>query len=1039
MLDWKIDAMNNIKRPSPRLQGFIAASTFTVILVVFILNFKFHRELKTMAEEEFAQQQLILARSTADGIEVYLKALVAELLAMSSDIHNTLQMSSAHNLLLPRTSLDFPCKTSIRILDHRGVLRDIYPFEGWRRDLIGNNYSDKKYFWQVIETGQISFSGFIHNEQGEPRIRLAVPIPPSHRSLPIKKNVDKFVSAGENTTDLIKKKENEIQGILVGSIDPGIIAREFISPVVSGRTGYAWLMDEDGIFLAHQVKAFVGQNAFSIRCEKKSFLPYEAINKIQTSMLRGSEGIGRYISGWHRSLEGEIEKLVAYSPVRLKNTLWSVAVCAPISEVESMVNRTRHMEWYSLGFVTVLLILCGYFLFISGKRWSHCLEQRVIKQTKRFKQVQDRHQLVLEHMRNAVAVFEPVDDGLDFILKSFNQAGQAIEKVDRTKMLGKSILEIFPGFRTFLFFDIFRKVWVTGSAEQISLKGYSKDRSIQWRKMYIYKLPSGENVLVYTDETEREQAKIALKDSEKRLKAIVSASPVGIGLVINRRINWVNKAMIDMLGYSGEAELLGKDAVVFYSDTEEYRRVGSQIYLPVDGFGVRRMETKWVREDGSTLDCYLQVCAVDPQDLLQGHIFAVIDISEQKENYREQKALRERIRQMEKMETIGFLAGGIAHDFNNILFPIVGYTELLLQDAPEGSELNEVLTRILKAAGRATELVQQILTFSRQGDTGLKPLRIQPVLKEALKLLRASIPSTIEISQSIGKECSMIRGNATQIHQIIMNLCTNAYHSMEDQIGEIKVILSEVDLTYADLSMDSTPVISMKPGRYLELSVIDNGHGMGPEVLKRIFEPYYTTKKVGKGTGMGLSLVFGIVKEFGGEIKVDSEPGKGSRFSIYMPVICGENVDHDNLSEDTYSRIHGRVLLIDDDEDALYVQEKMLIRLGCRVTSYKSVIAALSFFREQPNNFDLVITDLTMPKMSGDKLSKALLKIRPDLPILLCTGSSASMSPEIANNLGIMGFFRKPVKLRELEEMVHRIFKNSETTHNIPLIYGARF
>ncbi len=1034
MLDWKMYAMKKTKRPSPRLQGGIALSTFSVILVVFVLNFRFHRELKTMAEEEFGRQQLILARSTADGIEVYFKALISELSAMSSDIYKNLQMASEGELLLPRTYLDFPCKTSIRILDHNGVMRGIYPFGGWRRDLIGNNYSDEKYFRQVMETGKICFSGFVYNERGDARIRIAVPIPFSDQSPPIKKVVGTMVGSGAGTTDLTLEKKSGLEGVLVGSIDPGIIAREFVSPVVSGQTGYAWLLDAEGNFLAHQVKGFVGQNAFRIRGKRKSFLSYEAVNKIQAAMMRGSEGLGHYISGWHRDREAEIEKLVAYSPVRLENTLWSVAVCAPVSEIEVMVNRSRHMEWYSLGFVTVLLITCGYFLFIPVNRWSRFLEQREIKQAMRFKQVQDRHQLVLEHMRNAVAVFEPVDEGLDFILKSFNKAGQEIEKIDRQQMLGRSMLEIFPGFRTFEFFDVFRKVWVTGKAEHISVKVFNKDRIVQWRKMYVYKLPSGENVVVYTDETEREQAKMALKGSEKRLRAIVSASPVGIGLVVNRRLKWVNRAIVDMLGYSEEAALLGKDAQMLYPDTKEYQRVGDEIYLPIDGFEVRHMETQWVRENGSTLDCYLQICAVDPQDPLQGHIVAVIDISEQKKNHRQQKILRDRIRQMEKMESIGFLAGGIAHDFNNILFPIVGYTELLLQDAPEGSELYELLERILHAAGRATELVQQILTFSRQGDTGLKPLRIQPVVKEALKLLRASIPSSIEIVQSIGEECGMIRGNATQIHQIIMNLCTNAYHSMEDQAGEIKVILSEVDL-----STDSNAVIPMKPGRYLELSVTDNGHGMGPGVLKRIFEPYYTTKKVGKGTGMGLSVVFGIVKEFGGDIKVDSEPGKGSRFRIYLPVVSAEEGLLENFNEGTLTTINGRVLLIDDDEDALYVQRQMLMRLGCRVTCYKSVIAALSCFRENPNGFDLVVTDLTMPKMSGDKLSKALLNIRPDIPILLCTGSSASMSLEVAQGLGIVGFFRKPVKLRDLEEMLHRIFKNSNTPHKMPLIFGARF
>ena len=971
-----------------------------------------------MAEVEFSQQQLILARSTAGGIEVYFKALISELSAMSSDMHGVMQMASQRGLSLPRTYQCFPCKTSIRILDHNGVMRGIYPFEGWRKKLIGNNYSNEKYFQETMETGRICFSGILYNEQGDTRIRIAVPIYPLDSASRVKRLAETGstgVTVGEGTRP---------EGVLVGSIDPGVIAREFVSSVVSGQTGYAWLLDAEGTFIAHQVKDFVGRNAFIVRREKESFLSYEAINGIQALMIRGAEGIGHYISGWHRDRKGEIKKLVAYSPVRLKNTLWSVAVCAPVSEVEAIVGRTLRMEWYSLGLVTVVLVLCGAFLFLINNRWSQCLERRVIKQTKQFKQAQERYQLVLEHMRNAVAVFEPVDDGLDFVLKSFNRAGQKIEKVDREKILGRSVLEIFPGFRTFAFFDVFRKVWVTGKAEQIFVKTSGKDRILQWRKMYIYNLPSGENVVVYTDETEREQAKRALEESEKRLRAIVNASPVGISLVINRRIDWINTAMVDMLGHREKAALLGKDASMLYSDFEEYHRVGRELYTAVDGAEIKRMETKWVCENGSTLDCLLQICAVDPQDPLQGHIVAVVDISEQKKNDRQQKALRDRIRQMEKMESIGFLAGGIAHDFNNILFPIVGYTELLLENAPKGSELHELLERILNAAGRATELVQQILTISRQGDSELKPLRIQPVLKEALKLLRASIPSTIEISQKIGDECGMIMGNATQIHQIIMNLCTNAYHAMEDQGGEIKIILAEVDLPG-----DSQAAIPMKPGRYLELTVTDNGHGMTSDVMKRIFEPYYTTKKVGKGTGMGLSVVFGIVKEFGGEITVNSEPGKGSRFRVYLPVIHTGTAHLGNSHGENPSIINGRVLLIDDDEDALFVQMQMLTQLGCRVTYQKKSMDALSLFKESPNSFDLVITDLTMPKMAGDKLSRELLNIRPDIPILLCTGSGAKMSLEIAQHIGIMGFFRKPVKLCALAEIVHQTLNNANKPH----------
>ena len=254
------------------------------------------------------------------------------------------------------------------------------------------------------------------------------------------------------------------------------------------------------------------------------------------------------------------------------------------------------------------------------------------------------------------------------------------------------------------------------------------------------------------------------------------------------------------------------------------------------------------------------------------------------------KALAQSERQLQqvmKLQAIGTLAGGIAHDFNNILFPIVGYTELTMDDIPEDSQARQNLEEILKATNRAKELVQQILTFSRQGGQERKPLQVQFLIKEALKLLRATIPSTIEIECNVDEECGHIMGDPTQIHQVVMNLCTNAYHAMQETGGTLEVGLKEVDISYEK----SVERVGMKVGRHLELTVKDAGHGMGPEVLERIFEPYYTTKELGKGTGLGLSVIHGIIKNHGGDISVSSQPGKGTTFTVYLPVIDDIDVE----------------------------------------------------------------------------------------------------------------------------------------------------
>ncbi len=880
-----------MKRPSPWLHILIAASTLMAIAAAFVLSARTQRALRDMAAEEFNQQQLILAHSAANSIEIYFKALIADLSALAS-MPEAYGLMPEHQKILEQTYWGFPRKTSIRLLDHKGVLRYIYPRGGWRKELVGKDYSQEAYFRQAIATDRITLSPLIYNEQGEARIRIAVPISLPDDTDPPGEKDGRDVAV--TLTDPAGQKDIRVRGVLVGSVNPAIISRDFISPIVSGKTGYAWLLDSEGTFLSHHLNEFVGRNAFRIRHARNPFFSYDAINNIQHLMMVGAEGKDRYISGWHRTQDGEVEKLVAYSPIQILNGIWSVAVCAPVNEVEGIVNRAQRSEQQSLALVTAVLLLCGAFFFITRYRWSRSLEREVKRQTR------------------------------------------------------------------------------------------------------------------------------DLKANEKRMRAILNASPMGVSLLINRKMIWFNKAMHDMLGY--DDAFLGEDVMALYPNPAEYERVGRELYADVDGSGTGNMETKLVRKDGTFLDCYLQTCAVDTSDPSQGYIVAIVDISEQKKHDRQKKELENRLRQAEKMEIIGSLAGGIAHDFNNILFPIVGYTEILLHTAPEGSDSHDLLDRILKAADRAKDLVRQILTFSRQSDTGLKPIRLQPTVKEALKLLRASIPATIEIRQRIENGNAVAMGNPTQVHQIVMNLCTNAYHAMEDQEGG----KLEVSLTEVELENGVCDLMNMKPGLYLELTVSDTGSGIAPKILNRIFEPYFTTKETGKGTGMGLSVVYGIVKDFNGEIRVNSCPGKGSAFHVYLPAVHTGKNGVEKSGRDHFSGGKERVLLVDDDEDAISVQEEMLKQLGYTVIRQTSSLAALEMFRRDPKIVDFVITDLTMPNLTGDKLSRELANIRPCIPIILCTGSNESMSEEKAKRLGIKGFFRKPVKTGVLAKIVRKALDNSE-------------
>jgi PAS domain S-box-containing protein len=391
----------------------------------------------------------------------------------------------------------------------------------------------------------------------------------------------------------------------------------------------------------------------------------------------------------------------------------------------------------------------------------------------------------------------------------------------------------------------------------------------------------------------------------------------------------------------------------------------------------------------------------------EGNITGVIKMVE---DLRDLFKLEEQQMSLQRMEALGTLAGGIAHDFNNILSVIFGVSELALADSPEESQSYERLQEILRASCRAKELVRQILTFSRQSPQDLKPLEIAPIVKETIKFLKSSLPSTIDIVYQIDNDTGVVEADPTQIHQILMNLCTNAAHAMREKGGTLKVSL-------ARLAAEEKPVDGLhsdrNASRFLRLTVSDTGHGMEPHVLERIFEPYFTTKAVGEGTGLGLAVVHGIVKSLGGVINVCSEPDHGCTFHVDLPLLQHE-AERDTIDESPLRTGRETVLFVDDEKPMVELGKGMLERLGYKVMTKTNSFEALDLFRNRPDAFDLVVTDMTMPGMTGDDLARELLKIRADLPVILCTGYSERITAESAKELGIRGILMKPFSMREM-------------------------
>lgn len=392
------------------------------------------------------------------------------------------------------------------------------------------------------------------------------------------------------------------------------------------------------------------------------------------------------------------------------------------------------------------------------------------------------------------------------------------------------------------------------------------------------------------------------------------------------------------------------------------------------------------------------------------------DITERKKAEEDKKKLESQLRQKQKMEAIGTLAGGIAHDFNNILSAVIGFTYLALKEIPEGSKVYSNLEEVIQASYRATDLVKQILAFSRQSEQEKMPVQINVIVKEVLKLLRASLPATVEIRQKLGGGPYTVIADTIQIHQLLMNLCTNAFYAMREKGGIMEVSLSNFDVDINNAVLYE----GLKAGPYVKLVVKDTGHGIDPDILEHIFEPYFTTKDPGEGTGLGLSVVHGIVRSHGGDIIVNSHPGKGTAFEVLLPRIDTEVPQKVSFSEHLPGGTE-TILFVDDDRKLVYLGKKMLEDLGYTVVALSSSSEAMDTFKKEPDKFDIIITDQTMPEKTGTDLVKHILSIRPDLPVILSTGYSDMITAEKAKKIGVREFTMKPFDIRVMAKIIRKV------------------
>jgi PAS domain S-box-containing protein len=472
---------------------------------------------------------------------------------------------------------------------------------------------------------------------------------------------------------------------------------------------------------------------------------------------------------------------------------------------------------------------------------------------------------------------------------------------------------------------------------------------------------------------------------------------------------YANEHACTSLGYTRE-ELL--NLTVPDIDPDFTREMWQQHWQDLQRKGSILIQTRHRRKDGTLFP--VEVTAnFHKYEGAEYNFSYAMDISARQQAEEEKQRLEEHIRRSQKIEAIGTLAGGIAHDFNNLLGVILGYADIAKDDTVPGSALADDLDKILTAGYRARDLVHQILAFSRQTQTERIALHPQPIIKEALKLLRAALPTSIAIREAIVPDCGTIDADPTQLHQIIMNLCTNAFHAMEATGGELTVELALAETVPEELSREP----ENEGKNFVRLTVSDTGSGIGPDIIDRIFDPFFTTKDPGKGTGMGLAIIYGIVHDYGGTVRVDSQLGRGTTVHVYIPQGRRPPIAAESERSDIAGG-EGHILFIDDEDLLVQLGRTMLERLGFTVTACSSSIDALETFQNQPDRFDLVITDQTMPGMTGVDLARRMLRIRPDIPIILCTGFSNLVDEETAKSLGIKGFAMKPLTKNTLADLI---------------------
>ena len=717
-----------------------------------------------------------------------------------------------------------------------------------------------------------------------------------------------------------------------------------------------------------------------------------------------------------------------------------------------------------LGVAIVLMIVLTVVYFFLRRRMNRlgidlsamereCNQEK--KEVKRLHTLLDQRmewgELLFNNTQDLVFVFGLDDSGLPGKLMQVNDMACRRLGHNREKLLGMTLLDVEDapvptstlGYtRTELAMmsdsEIMERQNVTSSARHLMARVLEEGQVIYERvlvtrtgrrfpvEISARRFQMGQHsVIIGTahDITERRRVHKALRESEQRFQDFFAHSPVGVAMYdAERKLANVNQSCVRMFGTPDSDEFSRFDMFDNPYISEEARHSlqrGENIdHETVIDFEEIRRTGGFVtsREGRAHFHILVHNLGLDQDYKPKGYLAQIQDITRRRQAETALIDSERQLRQAQKMEAIGTLAGGIAHDFNNILTPILGYTEMVLLTGTQDDSSQDYLQEVLKASHRAKELVNQILTFSRQTEQEGQPIQVTPIVKEVLKQLQAVMGDSVQISQDVRTKHDVVLAEPTQLHQVISNLCNNAIHAMRETGGSLEVMLTDFVLT--GRARSKYPHI--EPGRYMRISVKDTGTGMDKSTADRVFEPFFTTKASGEGTGMGLAVVHGIVSSIKGAITLDTEQGEGTTFHVMLPVIeKAERKDEEGTSPIPSGT--ECILFVDDEKDILKMEAHVLKSLGYEPVVAGNGMEGLRLFELNPEKFDLVITDQIMPEMTGTEMAKAILNIRPEMPIILCTGYSEAISPKQAKAMGIRKFMLKPLIMRSLAEAIREV------------------